>query len=214
MKNLFYCLKVKNELKKFQVFKKDFVFEPKEIKTVGQSVFYGDDCLKENEESDWINEGESFVNVSYKSHGSFLAKILSNLFPCEFYFKGHKFSSIEGFFQGLKFKNKKAQKLVFKMSGLDACRIKGAMDYDWRKDHVVWFLGKPYDRFSKEYENLVDELYVSVLKNPIYVQALENVGKKDILHMIGCEDKNETVFSRQEFEFELNCLKEYCLKNK
>lgn len=72
------------------------------------------------------------------------------------------------------------------------------------------FFEKQYERNSKEYENLIDELYVSVLQNPIFVQALKNVGERDILHMIGCENKNDTVFSREEFESELNCLKEFC----
>lgn len=214
MKNWFCLLKTKRELKKFQKFKKDYVFQPKQIETLGQSVFYGEACLRESEEGERILEGENFVNVSYKSRDSYLARILSNLFPCEFWFKGYKFASVEGFFQSLKFKNKKAQKLVFKMSGLDACLVKGAMDYDWRENGILWFLGKQFDRNSREYENLIDELYVSALQNPIFVQALKNVGEKDILHTIGCEDKNQSVFSRQEFEFELNCLKEYCLKFK
>lgn len=53
-----------------------------------------------------------------------------------------------------------------------------------------------------------------MLQNPLYVGALKAVKDKYILHAMGESDSNLTVFTRYEFEKELNCLKEYCLKNK
>jgi hypothetical protein len=120
-------------------------------------------------------------------------------------------NSIESFFQGIKFKNKKAQKEVFKLSGLDSNNIKAAQDYDWKKEQIIYFMGKPYLRNSKNYETLIDELYVSLLQNPLFVDALKNVGGRYILHAMGEVDKTKTVFTRYEFEKELNCLKEYCI---
>lgn len=123
-------------------------------------------------------------------------------------------SSAESFFQGIKFKNIKAQKQVFLLSGLDSNNIKTAQDYHWKDNGTVYFLGKPYNRFGSDYENLVDEMYVSLLQNPLFVNALKAVGNKYVLHAMGEPDKNETVFSRLEFEKQLNTLKDYCLENK
>ena len=213
MRNIFKDLKIKRELKRFQKFKKNYDFKFKQLVTDGEKVFCDGVCIKESADGEWLGESETFVNVGFSNHGR-LPKILSNLFPYEFYFKGYNFASAEGFFQGIKFKDKKARKLVYKMSGLNSNRIKAATDFDWTKTQTILFGNKEIDRHSKEYENLVDELYVSMLQNPLYVGALRAVKDKYILHAIGELDSNLTVFTRYEFEKELNCLKDYCLKNK
>ena len=103
---------------------------------------------------------------------------------------------------------------VFKLSGLDSNNIKSAQDYNWKDDGKIFFMGIPYLRDSDDYELLVDELYISLLQNPLYVDSLKKVGDKYILHAMGEVNKTETVFTRFEFEKELNCLKEYCIKYK
>lgn len=210
MKNLFRDIKIKRELKRFKKFKDNYLFIPKEIIKKNDALFCDDICIKENEESEYIGECEKFVNVGYKLHGA-LPKLLSNLFPYTFYFKGYKLHSAESFFQGIKFKNKKAQMQVFKLSGLDSNNIKAAQDYSWKNNLEIYFMGKPFKRTGKEYEDLVDELYVSLMQNSLFVDALKNVKDKYILHAIGETKTNETVFTRYEFEKELNCLKDYCL---
>lgn len=72
-------------------------------------------------------------------------------------------------------------------------------------------MGKPYKRDSEDYEHLVNELYISLLQNPLYVDALKNVGEKYILYAMGEVEKSETVFTRYEFEKQLNCIKAYCI---
>lgn len=213
MKNFFKHIKIKKELKRFKEFKRSYNFEEKAIIEKNGELFCDDIYLGESENSQLIGESDKFVNVSFKAHGG-LPKVLSNLFPYTFYFKGYKLHSVESFFQGIKFKNKKAQKLVFELSGLSSNNIKVAQDYHWQKERFVYFMGKPYNRDSKEYEDLVDELYVSLLQNPLYVNALKSVGNRYILHIIGAPNTNESVFSRYEFEKQLNCLKDYCLKFK
>ena len=210
MKHFFKEIKIKNELKKYEKFKENFKFNQMEIIKKGNSMFCDGVCIKESENSEFLGESESFINVGYKFHGS-LPKVLSNLFPYSFYFRGFKLNSIESFFQGIKFKDKKAQREVFKLSGLPSSNIKCAQDYNWKIDKKLYFMGKPFSRESKEYQLLVDELYVSVLQNPLYVDALKSVGQKYILHAMGETDVNETVFTRYEFEKQLNCLKEYCI---
>lgn len=132
MRNIFKDMKIKKELKIFQEFKKNYNFKFKQLVTDGEKVFCDGVCIKESADGEWLGESETFVNVGFSNHGR-LPKILSNLFPYEFYFKGYNFASAEGFFQGIKFKDKKARKLVYKMSGLNSNRIKAATDFDWTK---------------------------------------------------------------------------------
>ncbi len=213
MKNIFLDRKIKQTLVKFKKFKETFDFKLKTIDTTQDGSMYVDGlCIRQGLDGEVVSETENFVNVGYKNSGA-MPKVLSNLFPYEFVFKGNKVCSVESVFQALKFKDKKSQKQVFKLSGLNANRIKVATDYDWKQTQTLYFLGDPMKRDSKKYQDFIDELYVSLLMNPLFVGTLKSVGGKYILHSIGEEDKTKTTFSRQEFEFELNCLKEFVQKN-
>ena len=64
-----------------------------------------------------------------------------------------------------------------------------------------------------EYEDFIDELYISAIQNPLYRNVLKNVGEKYILHALGEKSRDETVFSREEFEYELNALKAFVQAN-
>lgn len=201
--------KIKKELKEFQEFKKNFKFEMKEIEEKEDgSKFVDGICIREGEDGEYVGETDTFVNVGYKFHGP-LPKVLSNLFHYEFKFRGHKLSSAETVFQSFKFKNPKEQKLLFKYYGLDSNNIKIAGDYNWRETGNVIFLGEEIKRDSKEYEDFIDEMYISLLQNPLYRGALKKAGNKYILHAIGGKTKNDTVFTRYEFEYELNALREF-----
>ena len=116
--------------------------------------------------------------------------------------------SIEGFFQGIKFKDIDMQNLVIKYSRIDSNYIKIATDYDWKETGIIYWQGEPIDRFSKKYEDLVDELYISAIQNPLYRNVFKKCDKY-ILHEIGNTDPKETVFTRYEFEKQLNCLKDF-----
>ena len=100
------------------------------------------------------------------------------------------------------------QDLIFNYSGLESNNIKVCNDRDWRDDRLLYWQGKSINRFENEYEKLVDELYISAIQNPLYRTLLKNV-KKDIIHTMGGINKEETVFTRYEFEFQLNCLKDF-----
>ena len=69
-------------------------------------------------------------------------------------------------------------------------------------------------RDSKEYESFIDEMYVSLLMNPLFLGAIKNVKDKYIMHAMGNSDSHETTFTRYEFERELNCLKEFVKQTK
>ena len=213
MKNLFKEAKIKKELKRFKEFKSSFKFDFKEIiEKKDGSLFVDDICIREGKDGEWLGETDTFVNVGYKFHGA-LPKALSNLFPYEFYFKGFKLHSIEAVFQGFKLKDKKAQKLLFSYHSLNSNNIKAASDYNWKENKIVYFQGRAIDRNSKEYEDFIDELYVSAIQNSLYRNVLKNVGDKYILHAIGEVSKDNTVFTRYEFEYQLNLLKAYVQNN-
>ena len=112
-----------------------------------------------------IGESEKWINAGYKNKGAY-AKVLSNLFPYTFEFKGKVLNSIESFLQGIKFKETEMQNLVFNYSGLDSNNIKICSEHEWKKTKIVYWQGKEIDRLSSKYDDLVDELYISAIQNP------------------------------------------------
>ena len=198
--------KIYKELEEYKKFKEIYEFEQRQIEEI-DGIEYVDGQALINEEGEKVGECEQWINVGYKYKGPY-SKILSNLFPYEFEFKGKKLSSIESFFQGIKFKDIEMQNLVFNYSGLDSNNVKACSDYDWKETGIIYWQGKEFDRNSKEYDDLIDELYISAIQNPLYRSALKKCNK-NIIHTMGEKEKSETVFTRYEFEKQLNCLKDF-----
>lgn len=197
---------IEKELQDFKKFKSNYVFVQKEIEEInGKEYCDGEPLI--DEEGKEIGDCEKWINVGYKYKGPY-AKVLSNLFPYEFEFRGKKLNSIESFFQGIKFKDISMQNFVFNYSGLDSNHVKVCSDYDWKETGLLYWQGIAIDRYSKEYDDIVDELYVSAIQNPLYRNILKTTDR-DILHTMGGKEKEETVFTRFEFEFQLNCLKDF-----
>jgi len=188
--------KYKKELKKFKEFKKSYKFE--QLKIVEKNNVYKCDGIIIKNENGIVGESDKWVNVGYSLRGMY-PKLLSNLFPYKFKFKGCKLNSIECFFQGIKFKDKKMQKKLFKYSGKEALVLQETTSYNFIS------LLATIKRDSKEYDDIIDELYISAIQNEFYRNAIKNC-KLPIVHMIGENSKNETVFTRYEFEYMLNCL--------
>lgn len=199
---------MKEELKEFIEFKKNYKFHELEIEEKDGCLYCEDTLLKDN--NGYVGESDKWVNVGYSLHGMY-PKLLSNLFPYEFEFKGCKLNSIECFFQGIKFPNKDLQKKIFKYSGKEALVLQKSSDYNWKETGIVYWQGKEIKRDSKEYDELIDELYISAIQNEFYRNAIKNCNLP-IIHAIGETDKKETVFTRYEFEFMLNCLHEFLNK--
>lgn len=198
--------KIKDELQSFKGFKKNYNFKQKDIIEINGIKFCeGIPFIDANGEE--LGDCEKWINVGYKLKGPY-AKIYSNLFPYEFTFRDKKLQSIESFFQGIKFKDVEMQNLVFTYSGLDSNYVKATTDYDWKKTGIVYWQGQEINRYSKEYDDIIDELYISAIQNPLYRNALKTC-TKDIIHIMGGKEKTDTVFTRYEFEKQLNCLKDF-----
>ncbi len=73
-----------------------------------------------------------------------------------------------------------------------------------RKRFVYW-QGQPIKRDSDDYANIVEELYISAAQNPLFRQALKNADRP-LIHSISNTNNKETVLTREEYEFEINCL--------
>ena len=95
--------------------------------------------------------------------------------------------------------------MVFIYSGTDAYHIQKASSYNWKETGYIYWQGQAIKRDSEEYDLLVDEVYISALQNPLYRQAVKNT-TKPIIHSIGKLLKSETVFTRYEFERQINSL--------
>ncbi len=201
---------MKEELKEFTEIKKDYKFKQLEISEENGNLYCDGILLKD--ENGYVGESDKWINVGFSLHGMY-PKLLSNLFSYEFYFKGCKLNSIECFFQGIKFKDKEMQKRLFKYSGKEALLLQKATDYNWKETGIIYWQGIPIKRDSKEYEQLVDELYISAIQNKFYRNVIKNCNLP-IIHAIGEKEKNNTVFTRYEFELMLNCLHDFLNRKK
>ena len=103
------------------------------------------------------------------------------------------------------------QNLVFNYSALPSNNVKVCSGYDWKETGIIYWQGKEIDRYSEKYDDLIDELYISAIQNPLYRNVLKNC-TKEIIHTMGKKEKSETTFTRYEFEKQLNCLKEFLKK--
>lgn len=200
--------KIKKELKEYIKFKQNFHFELKEMLENVEGIYVDNKLINDKVNDIKYDLVDDILNVRFNSKVPY-SKCLSNLFPYEFKFRGKKVNSIESVFQALKFRDKKIQKEILKYSGLESNFIKVSNDFDWKIEGYLYWMNKKIKRDSKEYELFIDELFVSALQNPLYRGVLKNVFDKYILHTLGVLSKNETVFTREEFEKQLNCLKSF-----
>lgn len=208
-------MNIKNLLKEYQQFKANYNFKPLQLKDNDGCLFVGEVCVdnKTNPNLTKVFESETFINVSYGSKTS-IAKVLSNLYPYRFKFRGKWVASIEGVLQGIKYKDKASQNKVLKYSGLDAYHTRACNSFNvWNNSRTLYWQGKPINRDGQDYQNFIDELYLSVAKNPLYRRALKASGDKYLLHAIGVEDKTYTVLTREEYELRMNSLRAF-LQNK
>ena len=201
----------KKTIRSYAMFREQFNLKYEDIEEVdGKKYFRGQ--LVEDEEKKYA-EGDDFLNIGYGFKLS-LARVLSNLYPMEFVFRGKKVKSIEGVLQGIKHKDKKTQNLVLNYFGLDAYHTRASNTLDfWGNEGVLYWQGKPMKRDSEDYQEFLDELYLSAVKNPLYRKMLIQTGDKYLLHHIGNTNQKETVLTRYEYEQRLNSIREWVRLN-
>jgi hypothetical protein len=146
---------------------------------------------------------EVIMDVGSK-HG-YPASALSNFSPHPFTFRGIEVASMEGFLQGLKFKNPEMQKHVFGLVGFKA-KNKGK-DKNWKTDQTLYFQEQPLERESDEYAALITEAYDEMFKNEKFKAALKAAGDAVFTHKIGKSNPKETVLTEREFCRQLTRLR-------
>lgn len=188
-------------------------FKIKELTKKDNKIFFDNEVV-EDENGILNTDSEKFINIKYSSKCS-INRGLSNLFPYKFKFRGKKVNSIESVLQGIKYKDKKTQKCVFNYFGLDAYHTRASNIFDfWGNNGKLYFWGKEIDRQSENYQNFLDELYLSCLKNPLYKRAIKSAGNKYLLHHIGRTDPHETVLTRFEYECRLYAIQKLIMEEK
>lgn len=136
------------------------------------------------------------MNISSKS--GYPASNLSNFSPHKFTFKGLEINSMEGFLQGLKFKNPEMQKHVFTLVGKKA-KYKGKRK-NWYTTQTLWFQGEAIKRNSTRYQKLLLEAYYCMFStNSKAKKALLATGNAVLKHSIGKKDPTKTVLTEREF---------------
>jgi len=186
-------------------FRRSQNFQMKPIERDGSKIYFMGQLVEDEDRKYLIGEGYIDIFSGAKNE---LSAVLSNLFPIEFNFRGKKVASIEGVLQGIKYKDKQTQNLILNYSGLSAHKTRAAnTQKPWFITNTLYWQGKAIDRNSEEYQEFLDELYVSALTNPIYRQSLIATDENYLLHHIGRD--SETVLTRFEYEERLNTLREF-----
>jgi len=123
---------------------------------------------------------------------------LSNFSPHKFTIDGVECNSMEGFLQSLKYKNPDMQKYVCTLIGINA--KKQGKNKNWKPTQTLWWLGKPYKRDSKEYQDLLDKAYSCLFsQNESFRNALKSTGNATLTHSIGKTDIHQTILTQKEF---------------
>lgn len=71
--------------------------------------------------------------------------------------------------------------------------------FRWRISHNLYWQGERINRFSDEYQKLIDRAYEALLKNPGFQKALRGAFSYTLTHSIGKTDVRKTVLTEYEF---------------
>lgn len=177
----------------------------REIPIFNGFIFSCDSC-------DFRSIDPKCVDISYKDD---LSAPLSNLYPNAFMMPyTHRLKgiitipSMESFLQGLKIKDPQLQYLFMSTySGMDAKKMSGVLD-DWKKDQLLYFDGRAYQRYSEEYTDLISRAYDSLFNtNQMFREIiLPRFKECYIIHSIGSDNEAETVLTESEFRYQINRL--------
>lgn len=131
---------------------------------------------------------------------------LSNFAPHPFIIDEIECNSMEGFLQGLKFKNPEMQKEVCTLVG-KAAKFKGKKK-NWKQEGILWWKGEPVDRFSDDYQELLDKAFEALSENTKFQKALLASNDAVLQHSIGKRKQKDTILTVREFCGRLTDIRE------
>lgn len=133
---------------------------------------------------------------------------LSNFSPHPFMLDGVEVASMEGFLQSLKCPYPEVQKEICKLVGFTA--KKRGRGYKWQKNGKLYWLGKEYDRYGQEYQELLNHAYSQLYKqSESFRNALKASGDAVLKHTIGRSKEAETILTQAEFCRRLTKLRDH-----
>jgi len=145
--------------------------------------------------------------MDIRSNGGYPSNKLSNFAGHRFEIDGVICNSMEGFLQSLKYRNPDMQVEVCKLVG-KAAKLKG-MQKNWHVLQTLYWRGKPIDRHSQEYQDLLDKAYNAMFEQSEgFRNALAATNGAVLTHVMGKKDPHETILTRQEFCSRLMKLQE------
>lgn len=134
-------------------------------------------------------------------HG-YPASALSNFTAHPFELDGVKCASMEGFLQGLKFKDPPMQAHICTFIGKKA-KFAGKSK-KWWKTQTLWWRGQEINRHSTEYDELIRRAYDAMFECESFRNALTAAGNAVFTHSMGKNDPSKTVLTEREFVRQLN----------
>lgn len=146
-----------------------------------------------------INFMNSIMDIHSK--GEYPACDLSNFAEHKFYIDDVKCLSMEGFLQSLKFRSIKKQKQVCLLSGKEAKNFTKHTfaQLRWRITKTLYWQGKRINRYSDEYQFLLDKAYNELAKNKEFSEALRCTHESYIVHSVGKKNMCKTVLTEYEY---------------
>lgn len=141
------------------------------------------------------------IECSFRSDGP--GKKLSNLYPHQFDLDGFRCASMEGFLQSLKCNTVGGSASLRAMSGVEAWKEGQAFTKRWQETQTLYWQGKPYNRQSAGYQNLIKRAYDALAWNQQFANTLMLTGDNELAHSIGNNDSTLTVLTQAEFLFNL-----------
>ena len=140
----------------------------------------------------------SIIDIHSKS--PFPSCVLSNFHKSKFTLDGIKINSMEGFLQSLKTSDANLQKKICKLIGKEAKNAGNTLKEQGFDIHTIFWNGKEIDRFSEEYQELLQRAYEAKFRqDPLFRKALKATEGKTLIHSIGLQNKQETILTEKEF---------------
>lgn len=128
------------------------------------------------------------------------AGALSNFCEYHFVIDDVECASMEGFLQSLLISDLELQRQICQMIGIRA-KLWGAQRLqELGETRRLWWRDKEYDRYSAEYQGLLDRAYDALLENEAFRSTLLSTENEILTHSIAHgEGPADTILTEQEF---------------
>ncbi len=138
------------------------------------------------------------IDIRSKLPGA--AGLLSNFTAFEFVLDQVPCASMEGFLQSLLVIDQREQQQICGMIGIEAKRLGERRLQELGETNRLWWRGKEYDRYSMEYQELLDRAYDALAENARFCAILLSTGEEVLTHSIARgEGLDRTILTEQEF---------------